>query len=132
MWVDPGDISVCYNPATMSQLQTVYQRLQESKARLRDLKKMMKDELAHDARYKELGEEQKVLREERKSIENTISGNNMNESNEIDELKTDIASDTELLADIALNMYVDGKTVEITDELDRKWVPQFKVAFKKG
>ncbi len=116
----------------MSQLQTVYQRLEESKARLRELRKMMKDELAHDARYQELGEEQKVLREEKKSIENTIQGNNMNESNEIDELKTEIASDTELLADIALNMYVDGKTVEITDALDRKWVPQFKVAFKKG
>ena len=116
----------------MPQLQQVYQRLNENKARLRELRKMMKDELAHDSRYQELIEEAKVLREEKKSIENTIHGNNMNESNEIEELKTDIASDTELLADIALNMYVDGETVEITDELDRKWVPQFKVTFKKG
>ena len=55
----------------------------------------------------------------------------MNEQNELEELKLDIATDQELLADIALNMYVNSQQVEIVDEFDQKWHPQFKVQFRK-
>jgi len=49
-----------------------------------------------------------------------------------DELKIDIDTDTELLADIALNMYVKEELVEIIDEYENAWYPHFKVNFKKG
>jgi len=92
---------------------------------------MFKDEMSQDQRYGEVVEEMTRLREEKKSIENEIKAGAVNESNELDELKLDIATDQELLADIALNMYVKEETVEIIDEFDQKWHPLFKVSFKK-
>lgn len=115
----------------MPQLDEVYLRLKNSKKRRADLNKMFKDEMSQDQRCEEIAEEMRILREEKKGIENEIKAGAINESNELDELKIDIASDQELLADIALNMYVNSQTVEIVDEYDQKWHPQFKVAFKK-
>ena len=49
-----------------------------------------------------------------------------------EELKIEIETDQELLADQALNMYVKNETVEIKDEYDQTWYPVFKVSFKKS
>ena len=115
----------------MSQLEDVYKRLVKNKKRRTELNKMFKDELGQDARYKELGEEMKRLRVEKASIEAEVKSQAVNEENELEELKLEIATDQELLADIALNMYVNEETVEIVDEFDQKWHPQFAVSFKK-
>jgi hypothetical protein len=116
----------------MPQLEEVYARLNESKSRAREIKNMMRDELTHSERYKEIKDEIKTLREEAKSIENEVSGGMQKDMEELDGLKSEIQADTELLADIALNMYVNQQTVEIVDENDVKWAPQFKVNFKRS
>lgn len=116
----------------MPNLEEVYTRLNQNKKKLSDLRKMMKDELTHYARYGELKDEISALREEMKSIENEVKSNSKAEIDQIDELKEDVKTDTELLADIALNMYINNQTVEITDEFNNTWYPQFKVQFKKN
>lgn len=116
----------------MPQLEEVYTRLNENKARAREIKNMMKDDLAHSERHKELKDEIKTLREEVKSIENEIGAGMQKEMEELDDLKSEIQADTELLADIALNMYINNQTVEIVDANDVKWAPQFKVNFKRA
>ena len=113
----------------MNKLDEVYKRLQESKKKRRELNKMYKDELSQSTRYQELAEEIAKLREEKKSIENEIKS--AREYKELDDLKDDIQTDTELLSDIALNMYVEKQTVEIVDQYENKWFPVFKVTFKK-
>lgn len=92
---------------------------------------MLKDELSSQTRYQEIQEEIKVLREEKKGIEEDVRSSS-GELSELDELKIEITTDTELLSDIALHMYTNEETVEIVDENDEKWYPQFKVTFKKG
>ncbi len=116
----------------MPKLEEVYKRLIKNKKQLRELRKMIADELSHFQRYGELKDEIKGLREELKSIENEVKSNSQSEVDQIDELKLDVQTDTELLADIALNMYVKDETVEIIDEFDQPWYPQFKVTFKRG
>lgn len=116
----------------MPQLEEVYTRLQINKKRKRELAKMIKDDLRNYPRYEAIQDEMKRLREEKKAIEDEVKAGSINEANELDELKTDIQSDQELLADIALNMYVNSQEVEIVDEFDQKWYPEFKVAFKKS
>lgn len=127
---------MCYNaPAInlhMPQLEEVYARLNENKRRAREIKNMQRDELTHSERHKEIKEEIKTLREEAKSIEHEVGGGMQKEMEELDELKSEIQADAELLADIALNMYVTHQTVEIVDENDVKWAPQFKVNFKRS
>ncbi|HJN84988.1 MAG TPA: hypothetical protein QF873_01560 [Patescibacteria group bacterium] len=102
-----------------------------AKRELRDLNKMLKDELSSSAKYQELVAESKVLREQKKSIENDIKSNALKDAQRMDDLKLEIASLNELLSDLSLNMYIAKETVEIMDEANQRWVPSFKVAFKK-
>lgn len=115
----------------MQSLDEVYKRLEENKKKRKEMTKMLKDELNNNARYQELQDEMKTLREEKKGIEADVQSQAGNLS-ELDELKIEIATDMELLSDIALNMYANEETVEIVDQYDNKWYPQFKVTFKKS
>jgi len=114
----------------MQSLEQVYLRLQKSKAKRREFNKMIRDELIQDERYRELTEEMKKLRDERRSIENEIKAHTVSPQ-ELDELKIEIQTDQELLADVALNMFMDNESVEIMDEHDQRWVPLFSVKFVK-
>ncbi|MBI5370274.1 hypothetical protein HZA85_03740 [Candidatus Uhrbacteria bacterium] len=114
----------------MSQLDEVYKRIQESKKRQKEIRQMLKDELAHHTRYQEILEEAKTLREEKKAIEQSIRGQSP-DFLELEELKLEIQTDEELLSDVALNMYMKEETVEIVDEFEQTWHPIFKVSFKK-
>lgn len=115
----------------MPQLEEIYKRLEKNKKRKREIAKMISDELSHDSRYKELKEEMKALREEKKAIEQTVRAG-APDAPEMDELKAEIQTDMELLSDLALNMYMKDQSIEIKDEYDQSWFPQFKVSFKKG
>ena len=110
-------------------LQEVHTRLKEKKAKRRDMNKMQQDELSVHARYQELCEEMMKLREEKKSIENELR--NAADAQELEALKIDIKTDHELLADIALNLYIANEPVEIVDEYNARWVPVFTVRFTK-
>lgn len=119
------------SPTPMPQLDEIYKRIQENKNRQKEIRKMMKDELAHQARYQELLEEMKTLREEKKGIEQNVRAQSA-DFEELEDLKIEIQTDQELLADVALNMYMKEETVEIVDEYDQTWHPVFKVQFKKS
>lgn len=115
----------------MSTLEQIYQRLEQNKKRRKELNSMFKDELSHSSRYQEILDEIKILREEKKGIEQDIRAGN-SEMAELEDIKMEIQTDQELLADTALNMYVKNETVEIKDEYDQTWYPVFKVNFKKA
>ena len=115
----------------MSTLEDIYARLEKNKKRRKEINKMLKDELSHSTRYQEITEETKTLREEKKGIEQEVRAGNSDIA-ELEELKAEIQTDQELLADQALNMYVKQETVEIKDEYDQTWYPVFKVNFKKS
>ncbi len=101
------------------------------KKQRRELKSSFQDELRNNARYMEILEEMETLKAEKKAIENEIRARDFDAA-KLDELKVDIQSDTILLADIALTMYVQQLPVEITDEYNAHWVPVFGVRFKKS
>ena len=115
----------------MSQLDEVYKRIQENKKRQKEIRQMLKDELAHHARYTEAVDEAKTLRDEKKGIEQNIRAQNK-DFQELEDLKIEIATDQEILSDVALNMYMKEETVEIVDEYEQTWHPVFKVSFKKS
>ncbi|MBI4256470.1 hypothetical protein HY626_00240 [Candidatus Uhrbacteria bacterium] len=115
----------------MPSLEDIYHRLEKNKKRRKEINKMLKDELSHASRYQEIVDEIKTLREEKKGIEQDVRAGNSDIA-ELEELKVEIETDQELLADQALNMYVKNETVEIKDEYDQTWYPVFKVNFKKS
>lgn len=114
----------------MPTLQEVHARLTAKKRERRELKQSFQDELRNNARHEEIIEELKKLRAEKKSLENELASRELDRE-KLDEIASDIATDVVLLADIALNMYVKSEPVEIVDELNIRWVPQFSVRFKR-
>lgn len=115
----------------MPNLEEVYRRMQDKKRERREIDRAFKDELAQHPRYPQLIEELQKLREEKKSIEGQVYAAANADAVKLDVLKLDIKTDRQMLSDIALNLYADGKTVEIVDENNTRWVPSFSVAFKK-
>ncbi len=117
--------------STMPKLEEVHGRLQQKKKEKREIVRSFADELRSNARYMEIVEKIEELKAEKKSIENEARARDLDVA-KLEDLKVDIQSDTILLADIALNMYVQQLPVEILDELNARWVPVFKVSFKKS
>lgn len=115
----------------MPSLQEVHARLLAKKREKSEIQKAFKDELVNNARYQQISEQLKTLKEERKSIENQAWAAASQDAEKLDLLALDITSDKELLSDIALNLYTKGETVEIVDEHNTRWVPSFAVSFKK-
>ena len=115
----------------MPSLQEVHERLRAKKREKSEIQKAFKDELANNPRYQQVTEQLKTLKEEKKSIENQAWASASADAQKLDLLTLDIASDREMLSDLALNMYAKGQAVEIVDEMNVRWVPKFSVAFKK-
>lgn len=124
-------LTVKTNLVDMPNLEEVYERMQDKKRETREIARSFKDELAQHPRYPQLMEEYEKLRAEKKSIENEVRNASSADATKLETLKLDIKSDKEMLSDIALNMYAEGKTVEIVDRNNARWVPQFSVNFKK-
>ncbi len=116
----------------MKDLQEVFSRLQVSKKRKKDIAAMYKDALDNTPGYKEIVDELKTMREKKKQIETVIRESMSKEIIELEDLKVDIESDTELLSDIALAQFVKGETVEVSDEYENQYEPTFVVKFKKA
>ena len=115
----------------MPDLKDVFERMKAKRKERSDITKAFKDALAHDARYQQVVEELEKLRAEKKTIENNAWSQSSQDAEKRDLLALDIKSDKQLLSDIALNMFVAGKTVEVIDEYNTRWVPEFAVNFKK-
>jgi hypothetical protein len=115
----------------MQDIQEIFSRVREAKKKMKDLKEAYKDALETSQAYQETNESLKTLREKKKQIERVTKEQFSGELTQIDDLKIDIASDMELLSDIALTKFMKGEEIEITDEYDNSYEPVFRVNFKK-
>lgn len=115
----------------MPKLQEVHARMTKNKKERRQLQMEFKDELRGNTRYMAILEDLERLKAEKKSIENETKARSLDQS-KIDALTVDIKSDQILLSDIALNMYVQQLPVEIVDDMNARFVPEFNVKFKRS
>lgn len=112
-------------------LQSVYNRIQETKKKQKDIRDMYKDALAGVQEYQDIQEKMKTLRARRKQIEISIKEQFANEITKLEDMKIDLESDKELLSDLAIKQMMQGKTVEVIDGSNNQYAPEFKVTFKK-
>ncbi len=115
----------------MQNIQEVFNRIQKAKEKQKELKKMYKEALEQTPGYKDIVDDYKELRDKKKQAENQVRQDFAKEFEELDDLKSDIQTDQELLSDIALNKLVKGDTVEVTDKEDNNYEPIFSIKFKK-
>lgn len=116
----------------MQNIQEVFNRLREIKKEAKDLKDMYKDALAQADEYDEVVEQIKTLREKKKQIETRIQAEMGRAYEKLDDLKHEGDTNKEMLSDIAMSTLMKGETVEVKDEYENVYEPQFKVNFKKA
>lgn len=115
----------------MQDLQDIFNRVQENKKKLKDLRDSYKEALKTSEAYVEADEALKVAREKKKTIELEVKNQFANEFVQMDDIKIDIASDQEMINDIAMTMIMKGETVAVNDKYDNEYEPLFTVKFKK-
>lgn len=116
----------------MQDIQEIFNRIQKNKSRQKDLKQTYTDALVSSFEYQEIQEKLKTIREKKKQLEHTITEQFSHELVELEDIKIDIASDMELISDIAMTKMMKGETIEVTDEYDNEYEPIFTVKFKKA
>lgn len=115
----------------MQDIQEIFNKVQSKKNELKELRIICKDVLDNSSEYKELIEELRVLRQKKKDLESVLMEDVTNEMTKIEELKLDIKTDQEMIADIALTNVMKGEEVKLTDEYSAVYGPVFNVKFKK-
>lgn len=115
----------------MTSVQEIFNRINEAKKKQKDIRSAYKDALETSLEYKEINDKLKTLREKKKQIEGSIKQQFSSELTKLDDIAIDLAGDAELLSDAALTKLMKGETVEVVDEYDNKYEPQFSVKFKK-
>ncbi len=116
----------------MSKIQEIFNRVQQSKKEVREIKKIYRDALQNSQSYQDVLEEIKKLKEKKKHLEEAIKEDFASEFSKLDTLKVDIENDNMLLSDAVLTKLVKGENVNLEDEEGRTYEPVFTVKFKKS
>lgn len=116
----------------MSNIQEVFNRIQETKVKVKEVRSMYKDALEASQEYQDILEKLEALKIRKKQIETELKEDSLNDFKKLDAYKMHIKTDMEMLSDLALNQFVTGETVEVVDAHNQKYEPQFTVRFKKA
>ncbi|MCX6795613.1 MAG: hypothetical protein NT165_02740 [Candidatus Falkowbacteria bacterium] len=112
-------------------LKTIFVRLEEYKSKRRELKNRYRDALSVHGEYQSALDDLEVLKVKKKKIEIGVQSDFKEEFDQLEGLKLHIASDSQLLSDLAINQLVKGELVKIIDDNQTEYEPQFSVKFKK-
>jgi len=115
----------------MQDIQEIFNRVQDAKKKKKDLETTYKDALGTSLEYQEMKDQLKVLRDKKKRLETTIREQFASEFTQLEDIKIDIASDMELITDIAVTRMMKGESIAIKDKDDNEYEPIFKISFKK-
>jgi DNA repair exonuclease SbcCD ATPase subunit len=116
----------------MKDLQSVFNHIQEMKKEIKEIKREYGDALYNETDHEEITEEIKKLKERKKQIEIRVQESMGSRYAKLEELKDEIASEQEMLNDLAMTTLMDGNTVEVVDEYQNRYEPVFAVRFKKA
>lgn len=115
----------------MKNLQEVFNNIETRKREQREIKNSYRDALDNSMQYKSVTEELKKLKVKKKEIEDAIKADFTSEFDQLDSIKTDIATDKMLMTDIAITRLMKGEVVEVVDANNSPYEPVFSVNFKK-
>lgn len=115
----------------MQDVQEIFTRIKAKQAEQKTLKEVHRSVLDNSQEYQLVLEELKALKEKKKKIQNALEADLKEEFQKMDEIKTYIASDKEMLSNMALTQLIKGQKIEVSDEHNNKYEPVFTVRFEK-
>lgn len=104
----------------MMNAQGVFNRMQETKAKIKDIKSMLKQAYENVFEYVELSDEIKERNQKRRAVRASVDQQYPEDITHLEDLKIDLASDKELLNDILLSRMMKGEDIELHDNPDRE------------
>lgn len=113
----------------MQDAQTIYDRIQDTKKKIKKKKKELKEIYLKDPEYARVVEQLRPILEKRKQEKVRIDEANFELVMKIKDLQIDLDSDRELLNDIVLSKVMKGEKVEIIDEYKQPQLPIFTIKF---
>jgi len=116
----------------MHSVQDVFIRIQGIKKEQRTLRTLYRDALKSSHEYQEVYAELERLREKKKQIEDSIKAQFNREMEKLDELKSQLQEDAQLLTDSVLTRLMKGEIVKVIDAYNNSYDPIVKVTFKKS
>lgn len=114
----------------MQNPQQIFNQIIETKRKIKQIKSDLKGQYEEISRYKELQEDIKKLRAERKQVTLAVDEANPKLIIELEDLKIDLASDKTMLNDIVVSTVMRGETVELKNQYEQPVLPMFEVLFK--
>lgn len=115
----------------------VFDRIEDTKSKIRNINRMYKDELASNGQYQSAVDQIKTLQAQRKQIERDTKEVMSKAFDELATLKASMQGDKELLADISVSEYAKGGSVKVKKMVrprkgepeEVELVPKFSVKF---
>lgn len=134
MSAEYGILDISFFPFTfrMPDLKDILQRVRAKKQEKKKLSEVFRDALDQSTPYQKVMEQMKDLKAKKLQLESEIYRDFVREREKLDQMKDDIKTDQQLMSDMALSKLMKGENIEIVDENDTKYQPQFKVSFKKS
>ena len=115
----------------MTNVQEIFSRMNAKKEEYKTIKSVERDVLANSQEYQLVLEELKALRDKKKKLGMALKADLKAEIDKMEAIQSDIASDREMLSNLALTQLVKGEPVAVTDEKNNKYEPIFSVRFTK-
>ncbi len=115
----------------MQDIQSLFSRSKEISEEQRTIRKEYKDLLSHDTEYTRLTKEMKAMREQKKLVETHAQEQMGTRYQRFEELRDELIDLKQMISDIAMTTLMKGESIEVSDEYDTLYEPQFAVSFKK-
>lgn len=115
----------------MANIQECFNNLQKLKKEKKTIKEMYRDALTNSKSYQEINDQLKELKEKKKTLEAAIRSEFVKEFDKLEEIATEMESESLIMTDLAINKLMKGEEIKITDEYESEYEPLFRVQFKK-
>ncbi len=116
----------------MKNIDEIFNHIKELKKQQRPIMETYREMLEDSDEYQEITEKLKTFKIKKAQIEENVKGKLRTEFDKLDGIKRDIETHNILLSDAALTKLMKGEKVEIIDEYQNKYEPEFNVKFKKA
>lgn len=114
----------------MQNLKAVFTRMNASKKERKQIKSVIEEGLKQSKPWVDVTEEIRQKKQKRTLITNEILSHYPSEVKRLEELNLSIATDQQMVTDIAMTMMMKGETIEL-ESGEAKWEPKFTVKFRQ-
>ena len=119
------------NKTKMKEIQEIFNELKEAKREQSEIRAEYKDALGQNQEYQELTEQLEELKLRKKELETIAQSQMGSRWDQLDDLKMTISDLRQIQSDIAMTTLMEGKPIEVVDEYNNLYEPNFSVSFKK-